>query len=61
MSVSTPTARSGATNRSPKVWFRAVRPRSFTTSTVPIVAAALGPHAGVIGALLVALNIEEIA
>lgn len=29
--------------------------------TVPIVAAALGPHAGVIGALLVALNTEEIA
>lgn len=34
------TARSGATNRSPKVWFQAVRPRSFTTSTVPVVAAA---------------------
>lgn len=35
-----PAARTGATNRSPKVWFQAVRPRSFTTSTVPIVAAA---------------------
>lgn len=29
-----------SSNRSPRVWFQAVRPRSFTTSTVPIVAAA---------------------